>query len=186
MSDWSQFSHGPSVSEVRSAALLAWEGYLTSVKYMNIRNMDISDIPCDQMAKLASIVTDRVVIWNITHNLDLSSILVSVQLDDMELRETETRALVTAMRDRVERVWLCEGVTFDIEELCQYDGRGICRGFEVWGDMRRYGDRLRRWASGIGWTPIQDYEWELDMERKSDVDRHGKDPEFGKETKNNQ
>ena len=129
MSDWSQFSHGPSVSEVRSAALLAWEGYLTSVKYMNIRNMDISDIPCDQMAKLASIVTDRVVIWNITHNLDLSSILVSVQctrlqLDDMELRETETRALVTAMRDRLERVWLYEDVTLDIEELCYYNA--IC------------------------------------------------------------
>ena len=85
MSDWSQFSHGPSVLEVRSAALLAWEGYLTSVKYMNIRNMDISDIPCDQMAKLASIVTDRVVIWNITHNLDLSSILVSVQCTRLQL-----------------------------------------------------------------------------------------------------
>ena len=40
-SSWSQSSHEPSVTEVRRAALLAWEDYLTSVKRMVIKNMDL-------------------------------------------------------------------------------------------------------------------------------------------------
>ena len=106
-SEWSkEWLIGPSVPEVRLAALLAWERHLTSVKKMYIDNRDISGIPRDQMARLASIVTYRVDIDNMTHNNQLSSILASVQctelvLRNMSLSDTASRALVTAMRDRV-------------------------------------------------------------------------------------
>merc|ERR1719360_301840 len=60
-----------------------------------------------------------------------------IWLQNMKLSEAETRALVTAMRDRVQTVALVN-VTLDIEELTQYDGQGHCSELEVWGwgDMR--------------------------------------------------
>ena len=85
------------------AALLAWEGYLTSMKEMKIRNICITDIPWEQMEKLTSIVTERVLIDEIAHADQLGSILASVkcpvlELDNMELSEAETRALVNRVR----------------------------------------------------------------------------------------
>ena len=56
----------PSLSEVKTAALLAWEGHLTSLKNMHIVNMDITDIPLAQMEKLTAIVTVGVEIINLT------------------------------------------------------------------------------------------------------------------------
>ena len=41
-SEWSRMDHVPMVSEVRSAALLAWAGYLASVEFMILRDLDIS------------------------------------------------------------------------------------------------------------------------------------------------
>ena len=84
------------------------------------------------MEELASIVTDRVIIYKMTPANQLSSILASVQCIELRLRnidlsEADTRALVTAMRDRVQTVWLGD-VTLDIKELVQYNGQGRCSG----------------------------------------------------------
>ena len=76
---WSKESHRPSAAEVQRAAVLAQEGYLTSVKEMDIRNINISEIPRDMMDKLASIVTYRVIIDNMTHVNHLGGILTSVR-----------------------------------------------------------------------------------------------------------
>ena len=159
--DWS-LSHSPSEAEVKRAALLASEGYLTSLKCMEIGDINITDIPRDQMEKLASIVTWRVWIDNISHADQLSSILASVQCQElglwrMELSEAETQALVTAMRDRVQWVGLWN-VTLDMEELTQYDGQGLCSVLYVGGDdtRTRYRTRLRRWAADMGWTVTWD------------------------------
>ena len=43
--DWSQPSHVPSEAEIKTAALLAWEGRLTSVEWIYIDNINITDIP---------------------------------------------------------------------------------------------------------------------------------------------
>ena len=131
--EWSeQWLNRYSVSVLRLAALLAWERHLTSVKTMSIINLDISDIHLDQMTRLASIVTDSVIIDNVTHNNQLSSILDSVQstelrLWNMSLSDAESRSLATAL-DRVKIVWLGD-VNLNIEELCQYDGSGRCGGY---------------------------------------------------------
>ena len=154
------------------AALLAQEEYLTSVKYLRIENMDISDIPSDQMDKLASIVTETVKIENMTPASRLGSHLASVQcsvlwLWRMKLSEENTRALVTAMRNRVQSVTLWY-VTLDIEELTRYDGRGRCSVLAVWRDTReRHGARLRVWMADKGWRDTQrDNNVLLVMERK--------------------
>ena len=78
--DWSQPSHVPSEAEIKTAALLllAWEGRLTSVEWIYIDNINITDIPQDQMENLTSIVTWRVGINNMSHAIQLGSILASV------------------------------------------------------------------------------------------------------------
>ena len=139
---------------------------------MDIEDIDISDIDSDHLAKLASIVTDRVDIDNIRHNNQLSSIMASVQcrlleLRDMSLSLTETRALVTAMRDRVKIVYLYYDVNLSVEELCQYDGAGSCGWLYVGDDARpRYGDRLLSWSARVGWTVTGDSFRSLIIERK--------------------
>ena len=155
------------MTEVKRAALLAQEEYLTSVTYLNIRDMDISDIPSDQMDKLASTVTEGVMIDNMTPTSRVSSILASVQcpwlgLVNMNVSEENTRALVTAMT-QVQTVYL-SCVTLDIEELTQYDGQGHCRELEVGSEMRR---RLREWAADKGWRVTGGEDgWWLRMKRK--------------------
>ena len=168
---WSQWSHVPSEAEIKRAALLAWEGHLTSVENMRIVNINITESPRDHMEKLASIVTQTIYINNMTHTDQLGRILASVKCTklmphDMNLSEAETRALVTAMRDWVEKVVLGD-VTLDIEELTKYDGQGRCSWLRVRGDTRtRHGDRLKRWAADKGWTLTRDNVLGLEMERE--------------------
>ena len=156
---------------MKTAALLAQEQYLTSVKYMRIEDMDISDIPSDQMDKLASIIIEGVWIHKMTPGSRVSHILASVQcsglgLENMELSKENTRDLVTAMRTRVQDVSLVN-VTLDIEELTQYDGQGLCSELVVCDDTRTwYKDRLRRWAADMGWTVRVDSDGLLWMKRR--------------------
>lgn len=170
--EWRQKSHNPCVSEVKKAALLVSEGYLKAIEIMNIRSMNIEEIPRDTMDELSSIVTEKVWIENISHTDQLSSILANVrskwlQLQNMELSEADTRALVTAMA-RVEVVWL-ENVTLDMEELCRsYAPSALsrCRQLAVCGHTRsRHQVTLRRWAAQAGWTLTVDNEALLIMER---------------------
>ena len=154
-------------SVVKTAAMLAWEGYLTSLKDLSLINKDITDIPRVEVEKLASIVTESVWIDNMTPIRKLDSILAGVQvqctelwLDNIELSEEHTRALVTTMRNRVEQVRLYSGITLDIMELTKYDGRGCCRKIKVEKDARtRYGSRLRNWATHVRWTVNSDSGW---------------------------
>ena len=170
-SAWSQPTYQPSVDEVKRAALLAWEGYINFVKNMNImsslsgRRTIRMDISCTQMEKLTSIVTESVIIGNMTPTSQLGSILAAVRcpklalgssFDEMVLSKEDTRTLVTAMRDRVETVTL-DNVTLDIDELITYDGQGHCRVLKVGGRLggimkKTYGGRLQNWAENVGWT----------------------------------
>ena len=169
--DWSpeESRYWPGKDELKRAALLAWEWSLTSVKEMNIMNKSIKDIPRDQMEKLTSIVTKEIYIDNMIHANQLGGILASVKcpqlmLLNMELSKAETRALVTAMRDGVQRVELWV-VYLDIEELTKYDGSGRCKELRI--REAEYGDeeRLTKWAEDKGWTAIGD-DWEIEFQRK--------------------
>ena len=140
---------------------------MSSVKEMNIVNIienivNISEISSDNIGKLTSIVTDEVYINNMTPVSQLGAILASVQsevlsLQNMSLSEENTRALVTAMRARVQSVVLWNNVTLDLELLAAYDGEGRCTRLELRGDTRaKYETRLRRWAGDKGWAVTED------------------------------
>merc|ERR1711976_73394 len=219
---WSDERHVPSEDELKTAAELAQEGYLSTLKYIQIVNVDISEIPSDNIRKLASIVTDGLFIANITQSTQLGAILASVQsalkvmgivnidiseissdqlgklssivtdgvvidnitpstqlgpilasvqsewlsLYHVSLSEENTRALVTAMRERVQTVQLSD-VTLDLELLADYDGQGHCTKLDVGWDTRdRYGARLRDWAGDRGWRVTQDELGRLVMQRQ--------------------
>ena len=77
-----------------------------------------------------------------------------IDKDNMRLTEPQTRALVTALTERLERVKLWYEVTLDIQTLCQHNGLGTCRKLEV-ADVntrRRYGEDLKQWAAEVGWA----------------------------------
>ena len=169
---WADEWHTPSAAELKRAAQLAQEGYLSSVKNLWISQYsDISEIPSDNMAKLSSIVTDRVDIRDMTPESQLGAILASVQskrisLGYMSLSEENTRALVTAM-SRVQRVALDGGVTLDPEILATYDGQGHCTKLAVFRDTKdKYGPRLREWAGDRGWRVKWDADVLLWMQRQ--------------------
>merc|ERR1712179_552609 len=167
---WSDWRHTPSEAELKTAAQLAQESYLSSVKNLDISDKNISEIPSDQLAKLASIVTDRVGINNMTPSTQLGPILASVKstqlvLGNMSLSEENTRALVTAMRTRVQAVGLWSGVTLDPELLAAYDGQGSCTKLVLYSDtMTR--TRLRRWAGEKEWDVTWDSDYSLRVERQ--------------------
>ena len=162
----------PSEDELKTAAQLAQEGYLSSLKYMRIKNRNISEISRDNMAKLSSIVK-VMQIDNITPVSHLGVILASVQsylliLSNMSLSEENTRALVTAMRTRVGKVRLRD-VTLDPELLSAYDGQGRCNRLNLsWLYMANdeYAARLKRWAADRGWVVTQDNIVSLEMVRR--------------------
>ena len=83
--DWSQGLNEPSEAEMKRAALLAWEGHVTSVKMMKIWEISITDIPQDYMKKLASIVTTGVIVYNMTHADQMGGILACLKLKCPEL-----------------------------------------------------------------------------------------------------
>ena len=173
--DWSVWWQRPSEAEVERAAQLASQGFLTSVEVMRMEHISIRDIPWEQMKKLLSIVTNTVHMNNIEYSEytdQLVKILTTVKCPVlglgwyMELSDTETRALVTAMRDGVKNVDL-EDVTLDIEEFTKYDGQGHCSEIIVAGEeiRSRHEERLRRWAADVGWTVTYDDE-QLEIMRR--------------------
>ena len=152
--------HRPSVSMIRLAAQLAWEGHLPSVKYMRLWHIDLSEIPREQMGKLASKVTDTAWINNITPITHLDIILENVRcsklvLENMRLTEQQTRALVTALACRLKKVTLNSGVNLDFEALYQYNGRGRCLELRRMKDGTEEEWRLECWAEKVGWTVTQ-------------------------------
>ena len=148
-------------TELKEATLLAKEGYLTTMKHLQIENRlrtDISEISSDDMAKLFSIVTDKAVIdESVMSSSQMSAILASVQSKLLKfyytrLNEENTRALVTAMSTRVQRVMLVTDVTLDQELLAEYDGQGRCTRIDVYGNSRdKYGTKLKTWAADKKW-----------------------------------
>ena len=171
---WSQDTYTPKLSELKTAAQLAQEGYLTSVKNMKIWRKDLSEISSDQLAKLVSIVTGKVSIERIYNPVsEVGTILASVESEELYLRfvkfsEENNLALVTAMKDRVQRVALDYVQNVEPELLSDYDGQGRCSWLQLKGDAAvRFNTRLRnRWVNYKGWTLTMDYTNMLEMERK--------------------
>ena len=150
----------PDLALISCAASLAHRGLLDgALVFMGLRDVDLTSVPGEQLASLVSCVTDRVSIWNVSGMLP---ILEHVSCDELymyhqTLETKETQALVQAMRSRVKRVRLREGVTLDIGALAEYDGQGKCRDLWCYGDtVARYREQLINLATTINWELSRD------------------------------
>ena len=125
---------------------------------MRLPNVDLTSVPAEHLASLASSVTGRVTIMNVSgSDWDLVTILDSVKSEELvicrqSLDSEETQALVRAMESRVERVRLYYKVTLDIRDLMEYSGQGKCRKMGCYNDTApRYREQLRTWATIRNW-----------------------------------
>ena len=154
--------------EVACVTSLAHHGLLRSVNYLMLMlsKVDLSSVPADHLASLASCVTGVVDVWNV-RGYGLSTILDNVKCESLtissqSLNTEENQALVRAMETGVEEVLLSYysgDMTLDIETLIKYSGQGKCS--LVICDEARYFDALRKWEEMQGkcerrkWTLTQ-------------------------------
>ena len=148
---------GSNVSVITCASSLANHGLLGSVDWMRLCNVDLTSVPAEHLASLASSVTGSVNIRGVSgcglltflDNVKSKELWISRQSLDSE----ETQALVRAMESGVEEVVLNGGVTLDIRALMEYSGQGKCRVIECQlNTADRYRKHLRRWAKGCNWA----------------------------------
>ena len=123
------FSVSGTLSAVSCAARLAHYGFHRSVNGLSLSKVNLSSVPAEHLASLASCVSRSVDIRNVS-GCDLSPILDSLKCEwltivDQSLNTEETQALVLAMETGVENVRL-EDVTLDIDALARYSGQGKC------------------------------------------------------------
>ena len=132
-----------SLALVTSAATFIHHNYITEVDYLNLDNIDLSEVT--HASSLADVtVTNWVRITNVTGTIApiISRIKCRVLcISQMRFNTEDTAALVQTMQNSVERLQLGEGVELDT------DGRGHC---EQTGE--RYGHQLATWGETMGWS----------------------------------
>ena len=146
--------------ELTCAASLAHHGFLGSVNRLELHYADLSQVPAQHLASLASCVTRFIKIENVS-GCDLVSILNSLKCEELFIHRLrlgwdETRALVRAMESGVKKVTLWPEVKLDIEVLSEYSGKGQCTSLEqdtslCQGLGPRYREELRNWARSRNW-----------------------------------
>ena len=153
----------PRLPEITCAASLAHHGVLGSVRgRRSVRglwmcNVDLTSVPAEHLGSLASSVTGRVSINNVS-GCDLVTVLGSAKSQSLSIRRQslgreETQALVRTMESGVEMVGLNVEVTLDIWVLIEYSGKGKCRDVVCYSDTApRYREQLRTWATSRNWT----------------------------------
>ena len=142
--------------ELRCAASLAHHGLLYSVYLLVLRNVDLSPVPAQHLASLASCAQYALRIKNVS-GCDLVSLLSSLKCKMLDiirqsLGREETQALVQAMETGVKLVALCGGLTLNMETLTEYSGQGVCRYIGLQDDTAaRYRGELLTWARSRNW-----------------------------------
>ena len=144
---------------ITCAASLANHRLLGSVGLMWLIDVDLTSVPAELLASLASCVTGIVFIKNVS-GCDLVTILGSVKSKVLKifrqsLDSEETQALVQAMESCVKEVWLDYKVTLDIRDLMEYSGQGKCRKVACYRNDR-YRKQLRTWAESRNWEVTHD------------------------------
>ena len=118
------------LTKVVTAASLAHHGLLEDMGFMVLESVDLSSVPAEHLAALASCVMRIVDINNVSNN-EVRPILNNLNCSDFyisnqSLGSEETMALVRAMESKLEVLWLCRDVSLDIAALTQYSGQEQC------------------------------------------------------------
>ena len=153
------------IMRLMCGASLAHHSLLGSLYSLDLRNADLSPVPAQHLASLASCVTSELFINNVS-GCDLVSLLSSLKCENMtitsqSLGREETQALVRAMESSVEWVTLYQWVTLDMETLAEYSGQGVCWVVDLhYNTAARYRGELVTWARSRNWGVDADKDWQ--------------------------
>ena len=154
---WTRLNKALRLPEITTAASLAYHGLLSKGN-MNLHNVNLTSVPAEHLASLASSVKKRVVDISKCDLIPILLVKLKCELliiSKQSLSTEETRALVLAMESGVEEVWLgVEGeVSLDIMALTQYSGQGDCRKVLFCNTTAdSYMEKLRSWQPKIKMT----------------------------------
>jgi len=169
-----------SLSLTSCAACLAYHGLLGQAEEMlivDLWNHDLTSVPTEHLAALASWMSSCSVFFNNVSGIDMDSFLNSLKCQDFGiyrqiLGREETEALVQAMESRVERVHM-RSVTLEVETLVTYSGLGRCRLVTLdccdndpglW--RLNMKEPLKKWALSRDWAVINDKNFLLTIRRR--------------------
>ena len=132
---------------------------LCSVESLVLENVDLTSVPAEHLASLASCVKYTLHIINV-HTFTLINILDNIKIDILIIKKQrlgsgETRAVVRAMESGVKTVYLGGGgfMSLDIRALTQYSGHGKCERVGCYGDTADiYREEVRTWGQRINWS----------------------------------
>ena len=167
------FTPPPSLSVVIAAASLSKHGYLTRVKNMRLKNINLASVP--HAACLGDILVDGWVYINYVQG-DIGSIVAKIkcsqlEISNMQLSVGATQALVACMYAHVDTVRLGYNgsVEVDMETLASYDGQGQCTRLTFWWQThKRYRAEVKSWAEKVGWIELGNPA-HIEVRRKDDT-----------------
>ena len=154
---FSSLSLRPELQEITCAASLANQGFIKTIRDLNLCHVDLSSIPADQLASLVFCVTDTVEIRNTVSGFDLVRFIDSLRckwlLIGVIMGTEETQALVKAMESHVVNVMIRGSwkMTLDIAELTKYSGQGKCSQIHCYGYVDVFKEELMTWAQRNNW-----------------------------------
>ena len=165
------------IMKLMRGASLVHHGLLISVDTVWLYNVDLSPVPAQHLASLASFVRRDLNIVNVT-GCDLVSLVSCLKCQKLDIKSQrlgreETQALVQAMESGVEKVVLLldDEVTLDMEALAEYSGQGVCRMVGLGDTATRYRGELVTWARSRNWRvkeyPNLDEDWRCIVQRSA-------------------
>ena len=147
----------PELKRITCAASLAHQGFIKTIRRLNLDDVELSSIPADHLASLVSCVTSDVQIRNTVSGFDLVRFIDSLRckwlLIGVIMGTEETQALVKAMESHVVNVMIRGSwkMTLDITELTKYSGQGKCSQIHCYGYVDVFKEELMTWAQRKNW-----------------------------------
>ena len=162
----------PSLSQITFAASLAYHNHCGLLGSIHLADVDLSSVPPEHLGSLASTVSTRLGIYNVSGS-GLASILGNVRSKVLliwrqSLDTEETKTLVKSMEadgGRLTLVMYGGDVIVAIKRLTQYSGEGRCSDVRFYGD--RYRKELRKWAKKKNWRVVVDGDRDFIMRRQA-------------------
>jgi len=155
LEDWNDINHYPSLEEISSAAYFASEGVLPKVKFLKMKNLDLTNLDNRQLEELSMLVTNEIHLSHVkgTFTAILGNLVCDkLTIDNLLLNKSDTSTLASLLQNKINELYIGDGVILAIDSILHYAGSGKCCLIVLKGDSKtRYGDQFTEWAEKFGW-----------------------------------
>ena len=159
--NFENLQYNPPLLEILQAARLSSDGYITSVEYLVLKEINLDQIPSQHLVSLVSCVAETVYIRNVDG--DLATVIKSAKSRILNFRDTaldarQSNLVVKALMDRIEILAIGSNALLDFDILQHYEGLGKCQEINVWctpSVPHRYKSMLESYFSKLGWDAYE-------------------------------